>query len=252
MTMYVTYDGPEQAPPLLCIHGSGFSGASWGPMVPLLAKHHRVIRVDLPGSGRSPSAGSYDVPDQADRVAEVIQGIGAVSIAGHSSGGYVATALAERHPRLVREMVLISAGPDMSALLPQPLILRVLLSPPFGPIVWSLRSEAKIRAGINATTARPTDVPDDLVAAVQGTGYRAMRAVLLHNRAYIEERTMPDRLQALGLAPLVVFGAEDPRWDPASAARYKTRVVMLPGVGHIPPLEAPEETSELLLGVTAA
>ena len=54
---------------------------------------------------------------------------------------------------------------------------------------------------------------------------------------------------------LVIFGAADRRWDPASAHQYdavpNARVELLPGVGHIPMLEAPEATSKLLLGFAA-
>lgn len=255
--MRVVHDGPRQAPPLLLIHGSGASGASWSPVVPALAAHHHVIRVDLPGCGQSPPALSYDVPVQASRVAAMLDDLGLrpVTAVGHSSGGYVATALAEQRPDLVRSLALISAGPSPDALLPQPFILRVLLGPPFGPLVWSRRSDAMIRKGIRATTARPVDVPDDAIADLKGITYRTFRMVLRRNGAYIVERSVPERLAALDVPVLVIFGAADPRWEPSSAHQYDAvptaRVEQLPGVGHIPMLEAPEETSKLLLGFTA-
>ncbi|MEV4374486.1 alpha/beta fold hydrolase [Nonomuraea sp. NPDC049637] len=62
--IHVVHDGPRQAPPLLLIHGSGASGGFWAPVVPALARHHHVIRVDLPGCGQSPPPPSYDVIDQ--------------------------------------------------------------------------------------------------------------------------------------------------------------------------------------------
>jgi pimeloyl-ACP methyl ester carboxylesterase len=117
--MHVVHDGPWKAPPLLLIHGSGASGGSWSPMVPALAGHYHVIRVDLPGCGRSPPPRSYDVPVQAGRVADPLDGLGLrrVAVAGHSSGGYLATALAEQRPDLVRSLALISSGPSPDALL---------------------------------------------------------------------------------------------------------------------------------------
>ncbi len=256
--MHVVCDGPREAPPLLLIHGSGASGASWGPMVPALARHHHLIRVDLPGCGKSPPARSYDVPGQAGRVAALLDdlGLGRVLAAGHSSGGYVATALAERRPDLVRSLALISTGPSLDALLPQPLILRALLGPPLGRLIWARRPEAWIRKGIMATAARPVDVPDDLIAEVQGTTYRAFRMVMRENTAYINERSVPERLADLEVPVLAIVGAADPRWDPASARRYEAvpnvRVESLPDVGHLPIIEVPEETSELLLAFAAA
>ncbi|WP_040422501.1 alpha/beta fold hydrolase [Actinopolymorpha alba] len=255
--MHVVHDGPRQAPPLLLIHGSGASGASWSPVVPALAGHHHVIRVDLPGCGQSPPPPSYDVPAQAGRVAAVLDDLGLrfVAVAGHSSGGYYATALAEQRPDLVSSLTLISTGPSLDALLPQPFILRVLLGPPLGPLLWSARSDAMIRKGINATTARPVDIPVDAIADLKGITYRAFRTVLQRNTAYIAERSVPERLATLDVPVLVIFGAADPRWEPSSARQYdavpSARVEMLPGVGHVPMLEAPEETSKLLLGFTA-
>jgi pimeloyl-ACP methyl ester carboxylesterase len=100
------------------------------------------------------------------------------------------------------------------------------------------------------------DVPDDLIAGVRRISYRAMRTVLRRNTAYITERSVPERLAALEVPVLVIFGTADRRWEPSSAHQYEAvpnaRVEMLPGVGHIPILEAPEETSKLLLGFAAA
>jgi pimeloyl-ACP methyl ester carboxylesterase len=256
--MHVVHDGPRQAPPLLLIHGSGASGASWGPVVGALAGHHHVIRVDLPGCGQSPPAPSYDVPEQAGRVAVLLDDLGLrhVTLAGHSSGGYVATALAEQRPDLVGSLALISTGPSLDALLPQPFILRALLAPPLGPLLWPRRSDAMIRKGISAMTARPVDIPATAVADLKNITYRTFRKVLHRNAAYVAERSVPERLADLDVPVLVIFGAADPRYEPLSAHQYdavqNARVEMLPGVGHVPILEAPETTSELLLGFTAA
>jgi pimeloyl-ACP methyl ester carboxylesterase len=95
-----------------------------------------------------------------------------------------------------------------------------------------------------------------MVAEVRRITYRTMRAVLRHNTAYLAERSVPERLAALKVPVLVICGAADRKWDPASAHRYDAvpdaRVELLPGVGHVPLLEAPEATSKLLLGFTGA
>ena len=255
--MHVIHDGPRDAPPLLLIHGSGAAGSSWRPVVPALADRHHVIRVDLPGHGQSPPARSYDVPGQAARVAALLDesGLDHVTVAGHSSGGYIATALADQRPDLVRSLALISSGPSPDAIRPQAAFLRVLMAPPVGPLLWSRRSDATIRRAMSAVCNLPVDIPDDLVADVRGIGYRTFRTVLRRNGAYIAERSLPERLTALGVPVLVIFGGADPRWEPSSAYRYDAvpgaRVAQLPGVGHLPMLEAPDPTSQLLLDFAA-
>ena len=220
--MHVVHDGPRQAPPLLLIHGSGASGASWGPVVGTLADHHHVIRVDLPGCGQSPPAPSYDVPEQAGRVAVLLDDLGLrhVTLAGHSSGGYVATALAEQRPDLVGSLALISTGPSLDALLPQPFILQFLLAPPLGPLLWPRRPDAMIRKAISATTARPVDIPGDMVTDLRNITYRTFRKVLRRNAAYVAEQSVPERLADLNVPMLVIFGASDPRYEPSSAHQY--------------------------------
>jgi pimeloyl-ACP methyl ester carboxylesterase len=251
--MHVVHDGLEEAPPMLLVHGSGATGSSWGPMVPALASRHHVIRVDLSGCGQSPPASTYTVPNQASRVAALLDDLGLreVTVVGHSSGGYVGTALAEQRPDLVGSLALVSTGPSMDALLPQPIILRVLMGPPLGAIIWPLRTDAMMRRGINATAARPIEVTDDVVADLRPTSYRTFRAIMRANGAYITERSVPERLAGLGLRVLAVFGDADPRWDPASVHQYEVvpgaQIEFLAGVGHVAMLEDPTAATKLLL-----
>ena len=78
--------------------------------MPLLDREHRVVAVDLLGHGGSekPDSG-YSIPNQADLVAEALERLGVrhAEVVGHSLGGGVATALAERSPELVETVVII-------------------------------------------------------------------------------------------------------------------------------------------------
>lgn len=255
--VHVVHSGSRQAAPLLLIHGSGASGACWAPMVPTLAERHHVITIDLPGLGHSAAVTSYDIPAQAARVATMIDslGVGPLTVVGHSSGGYVATSLAEQRPELVQAMVLLSTGPRLEALLPQRAIIRALSGPPLGRLIWALRSDKLIRKGISATCAVDVQVPAELVADLRGLPYRDFVDVLRCNGEYITERGVPERLAKLDVPLLVVFGGADPRWDPASAKEYAVvrgaRIETLPGIGHVTPLEAPGPAAKLVLEFTA-
>ena len=255
---HVVHDGSPQARPLLLIHGSGASGATWSPVVPALAEHYYVIRVDLPGCGQSPPPKSYDVPSQARHVAAVLDdhGLRGVTVVAHSSGGYVATSLAEQRPELVGALALVSTGPRPDALLPQPALLRVLTWPPLGALVWALRTDKMVRRGIRVTAARRIHVPDDVVGDLKGITYDSFASVLRENGAYIAERSIPERLTDLDVPVLVIFGAADPRWDPSSARDYEVvpdvQIEMLQGVGHVAMLEAPDALGRMLLDFAAS
>jgi pimeloyl-ACP methyl ester carboxylesterase len=253
--LHVVIDGGPGAPPLLLIHGSGATGSMWAPVVPPLAAVYRVIRVDLPGCGQSEPASTYAVPRQADRVAAVLDELGVddLRVVGHSSGGYVATALVEQRPDLVSSLVLVSSGPSPAALLPEQAIIRLLAGRPFGPLIWPIRTKGMIRGGLASTAASPIELADDVVADLRRTSYRDFRSILDANVAYIAARSVPERLAtaAAGKPLLVIFGDSDPRWDPVSAHQYEVvpgaTVAYLSGVGHLAMLEDRDSLARFIL-----
>ena len=90
-------------PPLLLVHG--FGGAAWNfsELAPLLPGR-RLIIPDLPGHGGSSPLPAPTISGFADLMAEILDG--PADVLGHSLGGVVALRLAERHPALVRSLVL--------------------------------------------------------------------------------------------------------------------------------------------------
>src|SRR5262249_56448319 len=106
-------------------HGPGGRAAGWDPVAPRLGDAYRGIRVDLRGHGRSASpTDGYDIPTQARRVGAALDRIGAgrVAVIGHSTGGTVATALAEQRPDARAALALIHTRPSSDAhLSPGPL-----------------------------------------------------------------------------------------------------------------------------------
>ena len=101
-----TFEGGE-GPPLLLVHG--FGGAAWNfsELVPLLPGRRLVIP-DLPGHGGSSPLPAPTLAGFADVLADIVDG--PLDVLGHSMGGVVALRLAERHPSLVRSLVLAAAA----------------------------------------------------------------------------------------------------------------------------------------------
>ncbi|MFG1615166.1 alpha/beta fold hydrolase [Nonomuraea wenchangensis] len=249
--LHVRQDGPRDAPALLLIHGTAATARTWDALTPLLTGSHRVIRIDLLGHGRSakPAGAGYTVPDHARRAAEALDllGVERAAVAGHSSGGTVATALAEQRPGLVSALALVGTGPGMDA----------FTGPETGgaPTTWPPGDEL-IRALLNSGFSRPgfrvpEELLDDLRDSLRDTPAAVFAAVMRAPRDYLEERSLPDRLAPLGTPLLVIFGTDDRRWRPSSAGDYRAvpgaRIELIPGVGHTPIMEDPVRTAELLL-----
>jgi pimeloyl-ACP methyl ester carboxylesterase len=219
--MHVVDDGKPGAPALLLIHGTGASTAWWDPVIPSLAGACRVIRVDLSGHGRSASpVGGYDIPTQARRVGAALDRLGAgrVVVIGHSTGGSVATALAEQRPDAVAALALIDTGPSRDAYIDQGLLGRLLLARLPGRLLWRLRTEATIRKAMRTAFTRPVDIPNAIIEATMGMTHRALAATARASLSYLSQGSLPARLTALGLPVLVIFGADDQRWRSSSAA----------------------------------
>jgi pimeloyl-ACP methyl ester carboxylesterase len=256
--MHVVEDGGPDAPALLLIQNAATPLALWDPVVEALAGAYRVIRADLLGHGRPGPAAGYDVPAQARRAGATLDRLnaGRVTVIGHSSGGMVATALAEQRPGQVAALALINTGPSPDAKVPDPPVTRLLTAPLAGRLLWQLKTEGTIRKAARTGFTRPVDIPGAVVAHVQAMTYRSFTATMRGYWDYLSQRSIPDRIAGLGLPVLVIFGTDDLRWRSASAAAYRhvpgARVEMLPGVGHTPIVEDPRLTATLLLDFAAA
>ncbi len=100
-------------PPLLLIAGLASDSQSWLAVLPALAAQHRVIVVDNRGCGRTaPQDAPNGVAAMADDCAALLRhlGLARVAVVGHSMGGFVAQALAARHPGLVGPLVLAATA----------------------------------------------------------------------------------------------------------------------------------------------
>lgn len=258
--IHVYQDGPPDAPALLLIHGTAVSARSWEPMVPLLTESHRVIRIDLLGCGRSarPDGASYAVPDQALRAGAALDRLGVehAIVAGHSSGGAVATALAEQRPDLVTAIALVDTGPEMAAYVAKEGAIRPASStdPSSAGATLAELTDDQLRQAM-ADGFRPGyAIPRAYVELFRGVDLEVFAASSRAIRAYLDERSLPERLAPLDRPLLVLFGEQDSRWRPSSAADYRAvpgaTIELLPGVGHSPILEDPPLTAAPLLAFT--
>lgn len=110
--------GERGAPALILVHGYAGNETQWQPAARLLARNHRVVRMDLRGHGRSdaPSSG-YSMRKFADDLATVARSarVRSAVVCGHSLGSAVALSAASRHADLVRGVVLVDGAIDQMA-----------------------------------------------------------------------------------------------------------------------------------------
>lgn len=85
--------------PLVLLHGFMENTSIWEDMIPHLSNDFRLIKIDLPGHGKSPMYSEIHTMElMAEKVKEVLDtlNINKFHILGHSMGGYVSLAFAEK------------------------------------------------------------------------------------------------------------------------------------------------------------
>ena len=107
------YEVTGTGEPLLLLHGGLGSTDMFKPILPALSAHRKVIAVDLQGHGRTGlGTRKMSLIDLGDDMATIVKALGfeQVDVLGYSFGGGVAFRLGVQHPKLVRRLVLVSAG----------------------------------------------------------------------------------------------------------------------------------------------
>ena len=117
ITMNVAVAGPNDAPPVILLHGFPESHRTWRKLVPLLRDRFRLVMPDLRGFGmsdRPQDVADYDINLLLDDLLALAdsQGIDRFALVGHDWGGAVAWAAALRgEPRIERLAIINSPHP---------------------------------------------------------------------------------------------------------------------------------------------
>ncbi|MGL6108910.1 MAG: alpha/beta fold hydrolase [Rubrivivax sp.] len=243
---------------VVCVHGLGGSSNTWTPLMPALARH-RVLRIDLPGSGRSQTAeGPLSMARFVESLVAVCSRLGITRAhwLGHSMGTIVCQHLAAAQPKLVRSLALFGplAAPTDAAR--TGLRARATKARSEGAAGMHDISEALVNAALSADTRQRLPLA---VAFVRESLMRQDAQAYASNCAALADAEAAD-VQQCAVPLLLVTGDEDgvapPQAVRALAERFhsasSTRVEVLPRCGHWTPVERPEECQRELRDFLAA
>lgn len=92
--------------PVLFIHGFGETGVIWKNQVDFFTEELEMIVPDLPGSGESGAIDDMTIEGMADIIYAILkqEKKEALPVIGHSMGGYIALALAEKYPTAISKL----------------------------------------------------------------------------------------------------------------------------------------------------
>lgn len=231
----------------LALHYWAGSGRAFKLLPPLLPPGSRLLAPDLPGFGdqAAPAGFDYSVASYADWVAQYIedQKLTDYHLLGHSMGGKIALLLAARQPAGLRGLLLLSPSPPT----PEPISDedRAASLAAYGKPEEAEKTFTKI-------TSIPLSEPQhqQVVADNLRTTRAAWEAWLLRG----SREDISDQMRNINVPCRVLVGEND-RAIPLAAQRQQTLpllptgtpLVVVPGAGHLLPLEAPEEVFKMQL-----
>jgi pimeloyl-ACP methyl ester carboxylesterase len=275
---YVDFGGPAAGadeaapPPVVLVHGLGGSHLNWVGIGPQLARHRRVVALDLAGFGLTPSLGrSTSVHHNAallSRFVHRVLGRPAVLV-GNSMGGMISLLLAERRPEQVAGLALIDPSLPIPRQRPDRQVaatFALYAVPRVGEAVLTrynarYTDRQRVLGTIALCFADPSRADDELISAsVELAAWRrttpAPEADFLGAaRSLLAVLRRPRRYDALiaGIRrPVLLVHGELDRLVPVSAARRTAalnptwRTAYLEGAGHTPQLEVPRDVLDHL------
>ncbi|MHB8233489.1 MAG: alpha/beta fold hydrolase [Solirubrobacteraceae bacterium] len=257
--------GPERtdaAKPLVFVHGLSGSWPNWLEQLPVFAREHRVIALDLPGFGHSPMpAQKLSIAGYArmlDGLLDRLQ-IDAAAVVGNSMGGFIAAELAISFPQRVERLVLVSAAGisthqhrgSVRAVPAMRAIERLLLA---GGAWTAAKSDTVARRArlrdltLSVVARHPSRLPAPLAAEqLRGAG----KPGFMQGFEAVLDYEIRERLAEIACPTLIVWGDSDLLINVRDADVFaelipNSRKVVFADTGHVSMLERPDEFNALL------
>jgi pimeloyl-ACP methyl ester carboxylesterase len=251
-----------EGPAIVFVHGLSGSWPNWLEQLPVFARGHRVIAVDLPGFGHSPMPDDRITISAYARILDGLLetlGVNAATLVGNSMGGFVSAELAIAYPARVERLVLVSpAGistykhPFMSRGARVARRLRPLLAAQTGWVAAhadAVASRPGLRArALDGVALHPSRLPGPLAAEMlRGAG----KPGFVEGLEAIVDYDFRHRLPEVVCPTLIAWGDRDRLVSVRDASVFEelipdSRKVIFEDTGHMAMLERPAAFNELL------
>lgn len=239
----LAYESSGQGIPLVLIHAFPLNSNMWKAQIKNLEQYGRVIALDLPGFGRSPSEANLSIAKMAQEVARLLSALNVKEpavIAGLSLGGYVALEFFRQFPERVKGLGLFStrSGADTAEAREKRLktakqIMQEGLEPFAKIILPNL-------VGKTALATKPKLV-NEITGMISLNNREGVAAALF---AMAERRDSSDLLGSIKCPTLIIAGEEDVLIPFSESRVMHGQIVgsqfhVIPRAGHLVNFEQP-------------
>ncbi len=253
------FDSSHGAKTLLLVHGNGDEADTWRHIFVPLAKHFRVIALDLPGFGRSRTQIST-IQGFSDTLLGFIDALAleSVHLLGSSLGAVVAANLAAQHPTRVDSLCLIGgAAPNLGGLEPSTSVQSLLL-PEVGEAFYNgLRQTGQVAAfeSLRPYYADLSAMPAADLEFLRTRVWERVQSDTQRDAFFAALRSLfaPAAPIRLNLPTQLIWGEADQIVPQDHARRLleeipNSRLSIIAKAGHLPHQEQPQATLEAILG----
>lgn len=265
---YLDFGGAAGAPVIVCVHGLGGSAVNWLAIAPLLTDRFQLLAPDLAGHGLTRSQGrGTDVMANRGLLDRFIDAVPAspVVLIGNSMGGMISLFEASMAASKVKALVLVDPALPFLPVWPDPAVTAIFAlssAPGLGRMIAARRRQMSPEAAVADVLALccvdAARVPADVVAAhvemarrrtafteVSADFATAARSVI-STAGQLRGSAYRRAVRSVRCDVLLLHGSRD-RLVPVATARKTAlanpswKLVVLPGLGHVPQLEAPQD-----------
>jgi pimeloyl-ACP methyl ester carboxylesterase len=255
----VHYLRAGNGPPVVLVHGLLAHSFSWRFTVPALAPYFTVYAPDLLGIGFSDRVPGLDcsMRASAQRLIEVLDALDLreFHLVGTSHGGALAAIMAAEVGKRIRSLALVAPVNPWSRVGRKRI--RVLSTAAGG---WLFRKTFLRLDPLNNWVLARLYADPSHIAPGTFEGYAEALKIAgsadyllgIVRRWHVDVPALEPFYEKIRVPTLLVWGDSDAAVSPASAAHLQrairgSRLVMMPGVGHLPYEEAPEQFNRVLL-----
>lgn len=246
----IAYARAGTGPPLVLLHGGMEDSRAWRRQIESLADAFTVLAWDAPGCGRSSDVPeTWRMADYADALAAWLEAlvVERAHVLGLSWGSSVALEFYRRHPQVPKSLILASAYAGWAGSLPPEEVaarLESVLAAADLPPEQLFDRWPNVLSG-----AASPELRQELVAMAADNGGRSHPGGYRAIARSMAEADLRDVLRGIQVPTLLLYGELDARSPLHVAEELRARIpssqlAVVPGVGHLPNLEAPDEFNE--------
>jgi len=253
--------GARNGKVLVLLHGNSNSLHIFEPLLKRLKQNYRLISLDFPGHGLTGAHPTHKYGfEQLSEALELVSRhlkLDNYTLLGHSMGGWVAWRYAIDNQTELRSLILMSASgmpvnPDDPE--KETGLGFKLLKSPIGPSLSRYTiPRLMIKKSTQKSVYRKDVVTDELIDTYwELLRHPENRRALAHRASSDREVEKADLAKRIALPTLLIWGEEDTFVYPSATTAFSNRidkaeVLLLPQVGHMPMLEAPDEVTDAII-----